>query len=101
MKDKTYHDFVVYDLLVHLPEVTSRPMMSGWCLYLNKIPFAAIIGNQLYLKAKAEKAEHLKSLGWQQFSYQKSEGKTIRMSYWLVPDDLIDDPEGLVAVINV
>ena len=100
MKDKTYHDFVVYDLFSRLSDVTSRPMMSGWCLYLNKVPFAAIIGNQLYLKAKGEKAEYLKSLGWQQFSYEKSKGKVVKMSYWLVPDELMDDAEGLVEVVG-
>ena len=92
-KDISYHDFVVYDLMARLPDVSSRPMMSGWCVYSEKIPFAVIIENQLYLKAKGEGADKLASLGWIKFHYKKSSGKMVSMSYWLVPDELIDDRE--------
>ena len=92
-KDTAYHDFIVYDLMAKLPDISSRPMMSGWSIYSNKIPFAAIIGNQLYFKAKGELADMLSFQGWKRFSYKKSTGKTITMSYWCVPDELIDDQE--------
>jgi len=97
-KDLSYHDFVVYDLMVRLPDISSRPMMSGWCIYSNKIPFAAIIGNRLYFKAKGEMASKLASLGWAKFSYEKPSGKVVSMNYWLVPDELIDSQELLDEV---
>ncbi len=75
-------------------------MMSGWCIYSNKIPFAAIIGNQLYLKAKGEKASELEAQGWTKFSYTKSSGKNVSMGYWLVPNELIDDQEGFMEVVR-
>ncbi|MDP1707180.1 MAG: TfoX/Sxy family protein [bacterium] len=99
-KDTAYHDFVVYDLLARVPEVSSRPMMSGWCIYSDKVPFAAIIGNQLYLKAKGEMAETLAERGWPKFEYEKSGGKTVHMNYWLVPDDVFDDQEQLDEVLT-
>ena len=92
-KDTSYHDFIVYDLMIRLPEISSRPMMSGWCIYSDKVPFAAIIGNQLYLKAKGEIADKLATLGWKKFNYEKSNGKTVHMNYWQVPDELIDNQE--------
>jgi len=92
-KDTSYHDFIVYDLMVRLPDISSRAMMSGWCIYSDKIPFAAIIGNQLYLKAKGEAADKLLALGWKKFNYEKSNGKVVSMSYWQVPDELIDNQE--------
>ena len=97
-KDTSYHDFVVYDLMTNMSDITSRPMMSGWCIYSNKIPFAAIIDNQLYLKAKGEQASRLEALGWTKFSYTKSNGKTFSMSYWLVPGELIDNQEKFMEV---
>lgn len=93
-KNISYHDFIVYDIMNKLPEISSKAMMSGWCIYFEKIPFAAIIGNQVYLKAKGEMAEKLLSLGWKKFNYKKSNGKIVRMNYWRVPDELIDDQEG-------
>ncbi|MBI5126706.1 MAG: TfoX/Sxy family protein [Candidatus Taylorbacteria bacterium] len=97
-KDLSYHDFIVYDIFNDLPEVTSRHMMSGWCIYSNKIPFAAIIGNQLYLKAKGEHAERLVGLGWTKFSYTKSDGKVVGMNYYQVPDELLDNQESLLTI---
>ena len=92
-KDTSYHDFIVYDLMNRLPEISSRPMMSGWCIYSNKIPFAAIIANQLYFKAKGDMADKLAVLGSTKFKYEKSNGKTVGMSYWQVPGELIDNQE--------
>ncbi len=99
-KDTGYHDFVVYDLMSKIPDVSSRPMMSGWSIYSNGVPFAAIIGNKLYLKAKGEKAELLESRGWSKFTYEKSGGKMVSMSYWLVPDEIIDDQETFDGIIE-
>lgn len=99
-KDATYHDFVVYDLMAKMPGISSRPMMSGWCIYSNKVPFAAIIGNQLYFKAKGEIADRLASLGWKKFSYTRPNGKVVSMNYWLVPDELIDDQDLLVEMAD-
>jgi TfoX/Sxy family transcriptional regulator of competence genes len=73
-------------------------MMSGWCIYSNKVPFAAIIGNQLYLKAKGNIADKLASQGWKKFEYEKSDGKMIHMNYWRVPDELIDNQESLEEI---
>ncbi len=92
-KDTPYHDFVVYDLMAKLPSITSRPMMSGWAIYTEGVVFAAIIGNQLYFKAKEGMAEYLASLGWTKFNYEKKNGKVVSMSYWLVPEEMVDDQE--------
>ncbi len=75
-------------------------MMSGWCIYSNKIPFAAIIDNQLYLKAKGEQASKLEAQGWTKFSYTKSNCKKVSISYWLVPDELIDNQDKFMEVVR-
>ena len=97
-KDLSYHDFVVYDLMNKLPDISSRSMMGGWCIYSNKIPFAMIIKNQLYLKAKGDLADKLAQDGWTKFTYQKPGGKKFSMGYWLVPDELIDNQEKLIEI---
>jgi len=92
-KNNSYHDFIVYDLMSKLPDISSRGMMSGWCIYSDKIPFAAIIANQIYFKAKDKMAERLLSLGWKKFNYKKISGKIVKMNYWQVPDELVDNQE--------
>ncbi len=99
-KDTTYHDFVLYDLMAIIPNISSRPMMSGWCIYSENVPFAAIIGNQLYLKAKGKMAEDLSMLDWKKFTYERSNGKVTSMNYWRVPDVLIDDQSQFNEIIE-
>lgn len=97
-KDTSYHDFIVYDLMNRLPGISSRGMMSGWCIYSEGVSFAAIIGNKIYLKAKGKLADKLSSLGWVKFNYKKSNGRTVNMNYWQVPEELIDDQESFEQI---
>jgi DNA transformation protein len=92
-KDTSSHDFIVYDLMAKLSDISSRAMMGGWAIYSDKVTFALIIRNQLYFKAKGALAKKLESQGWTKFSYERAGGKVVSMSYWLVTDDLVDDQE--------
>lgn len=91
-RDTAFHDFVLYDLFGTVPEISSRSMMSGWCIYVKGIPCGAIIENTVYLKAKGEFAKELQAQGSEQFSYIKSDGKCIKMSYWSLLPDAVDNP---------
>ncbi|MFA5935179.1 MAG: TfoX/Sxy family protein [Candidatus Paceibacterota bacterium] len=100
-KDTSFHDFVVYDLMNRLSDISSRPMMSGWCIYSNKIPFAAIIGNELFFKVKdSEMKEKMKKLGSVQFKYKKKDKKVVVMSYWSVPEEAIDNSDLFFDLAN-
>ena len=100
-KDTSFHDFVIYDLMSRLYNISSRPMMSGWCIYSNKIPFAAIIGNELFFKIKDDKMkDKMKSLGSEQFKYKKKDKKVVMMSYWSVPEEAIDNSDLFCELAN-
>lgn len=91
-KSNDFHDFIVYDLLGNLGNITSGRMMSGWCVYSEGIPFGAIIGNNFYVKTKNPNTiQELQNTGSSKFEYQKKDGKTISMNYWLVPEEMLDD----------
>jgi DNA transformation protein len=99
-KDVSFHDFVVYDLMSSLPDISSRTMMGGWCIYSNGIIFSLIMGNQVYFKAKGDLADKFISLGWTQFSYARPNNKIVKMCYWLVPDELIDNQRLFEEAVN-
>jgi TfoX/Sxy family transcriptional regulator of competence genes len=99
-KDLSYHDFIIHDVLGDIPDISSRHMMSGWCIYKNKIPVGAIIDNQFYIKAKGKFAEELQGMGWEQFSYEKSDNKVITMSYHAVPEEYIENHDKLLELIT-
>ena len=92
-RDTSFHDYVM-DLLDDIPGITSRAMFSGWGIYKNKVFFALISNGELYFKVgEGNRAdfEHQKS---HPFVYN-NKGKKTMMSYWLVPEEILEDPEVL------
>lgn len=92
----SFHDFVVHDLLSGLAGIRSRKMFGGYGIYRGSAFFAIIFDGGLYLKADAALAKTFKKRGGVQFTYQKRQGtrkKTISMSYWSVPEDVLEDRE--------
>ena len=49
-KDQSFHDHVVRDLFVHIPDITSRAMFGGWGLYQDGVIFGIIADGELYFK---------------------------------------------------
>jgi DNA transformation protein and related proteins len=89
MNKNGFIDYIV-DLLSDYGNITKRYMFGGCSLYLNKKIFAIIIDDELYFKADKVIAEEFKDFGSRPFTY-KLENKTIAMSYWYVPVEVIED----------
>lgn len=98
MNKNGFVDYIM-DLLSNYGNITKRYMFGGCSLYLNKKIFAIIIDDELYFKADKTTAEEFKALGSRSFTYQR-DGKTIAMSYWYVPAEIIEDQELLKAWFN-
>lgn len=100
MKDKSFHDYIVYDLLGNTPDITSKAMFGGWALYKNEIIFGIIIDGELYFKVSDNNRSDFERMKSRPFVYSKKDGKSITMSYWIVPEKIIEDPEKLLALIE-
>ncbi len=95
-KSDSFHDFVVNELLSGLESIRSRKMFGGYGIYRGPAFFAIIFGGRLYLKADTALAKNFKKRGSDQFVYEKKQGtkkKTMTMSYWSVPEDVLEDRE--------
>jgi DNA transformation protein len=86
------NDFVAHllDLLAPLGAVSSRRMFGGYGLYHGGLMFALIADDFLYLKADESNRSRFERLALPRFSYERK-GKTINLSYYLVPDEALDD----------
>ena len=101
-RDKNFHDYVVYDILVDFDGVTSKPLFSGWGIYLHGRIFAFIIGSEFYLKGNDKTSKIFEKEGGKQFTYKKkSHPEPIKLPYWSVPEDVLEDRELLSAWINL
>ncbi len=72
--------------------VQARKMFSGYGLYHDGVMFGLVADETLHLKADASIAHYFEAKNLGQFAYSRSE-KIIKMSYYLAPVDIFDDPE--------
>ncbi|HCD16876.1 MAG: TfoX family protein [Rhizobiales bacterium TMED83] len=94
-----YKAFVA-EIFEPLGTVEIKHMFGGAGVYYHDVMFALIANETLYLKADGENQEMFEAAGADRFRFTpqsgKNAGKAIAMSYWELPEELLDDPEALL-----
>lgn len=99
-KDQGFYEYVMNDVLAGIDGITSRSMFGGWGFYKDGKIFGMIADGKLYFKVdESNKAEYI-SYSSKPFMYQNKSGKTVAMSYWEVPSDILEDREGIEVWIE-
>jgi len=86
-----YSDYIV-DMLSALGDVSTKRMFGGGGVYVNGIMFALIADDCLYFKVDDFNKCDYENAGSTAFAYHKND-KPYAMSYWLVPEDIMEDDE--------
>jgi DNA transformation protein and related proteins len=88
------------ELLKHslggLGPVSVRRMFGGAGVYADGLMFELIVDDTFYLKADDETKHAFEAEGLAPFVYHGS-GRTVAMSYWRIPERLLDDPDELAG----
>jgi DNA transformation protein len=71
-------------------------MFGGAGVYADGVMFGLVADDTLYLKADGETKRTFESEGLPPFVYQ-GRGKAIAMSYWRIPERLLDDPDEMAV----
>jgi DNA transformation protein len=87
----------VQDLLSEFGPVSIRNMFSGAGIYADGVMFAILVDDTLYLKADELSARAFAAEGKGPFTYRPKGRSPVAMSYWEVPERLLDDPTELLA----
>jgi len=89
-----FHDYIIHDVLGHIPHITSRKMFGGYGVYHEGIIFAIIAEDELYFKVADHNRAEYERRGSRPFTYtgHKNRKPTV-MSYWLVPEEIMNDAE--------
>ena len=86
-----FQEYVVQDLLGDVAGITSRAMFGGWGIYRDGKMFAVIVEGELFFKADEEGRRAFQALGSRPFTYTtRARSKPVVMSYWLVPDEVME-----------
>jgi len=86
---------LVKDALSGLGPVSVRRMFGGAGVYADGVMFGLIADDTLYLKADDATQRAFEAEGQGPFVYA-GRGRTIAMSYWRIPERLLDDSEEMV-----
>ena len=72
--------------------IQPRRMFGGYGIFHKGLMFALLADDTLYLKADEMISQYFTERELEQFSYEK-QGKAFKMSYYMAPEDIFDDPE--------
>ena len=86
----------VKDALSDLGPVGVRRMFGGAGVYADGVMFGLIADDALYLKADDVSKQAFEAEGVGPFLYE-SRSRTIALSYWRVPDRLLEDADEMVT----
>lgn len=84
------------DVLAPLGRVEVRRMFGGGGVYCDGMMFGLVADDALFLKADAATKAPFEAEGCGPFVYE-GKGKPIAMSYWRMPERLLDEPDEMVA----
>ncbi len=90
MSTQDYADYIL-DLLEPLGNIKVRKMFGGFGFYKDTVFFALIATNVLYFKVGDNNRSFYEARGSKPFCYERENGKTVSMSYWEVPIDVLED----------
>lgn len=86
-----YTDYL-HEVFRDFGPITIRKMFGGYGIYHDGLMFALVADDALYLKVDRKNVGDFECKGLGPFEYDKG-GKVVKMSYYLAPDDLMEDPE--------
>jgi DNA transformation protein len=84
----------VQELFSEFGRVSVRRMFGGAGIFADGLMIGLISGDEIFLKADSENAPAFEREGMKPFTYG-AKRRRIVMSYWRMPDRLLDDPEEL------
>ena len=94
-KDTSFYDYVMQDVLGNVSGVTSRAMFGGWGLYKDSVIFAIIVEDELFFKVDDGNRADFEKYGSRPFTYEGKNGKHVTMSYWLLPEEVLENTNEL------
>lgn len=90
-QNKSFHDYVITDLLWSISNLTSRQMFNGYGLYQDDVMFGLIAKSTLYFKVDEQNQARFVQHDSQPFTYRRKDGSSAVLSFWEVPADILED----------
>ena len=83
----------IEEMFQALGPVTIKRMFGGKGIYHEGRILALEVQGEILLKADNESAPEFAAAGSRQWYYDGKSGKPVKMPYWSIPDEALDDPD--------
>lgn len=83
------------DLFASLGTIDIKRMFGGQGIYYAGLIVAVVVDGELLLKADAATGPAFEDAGSRQWSYERDGRSPVRMPYFRLPDDALDDPSAM------
>lgn len=96
------NSFIEYllELLSPLDNIKSKKMFGGYGIYKDNIFFALVSEEILYFKVDDSNIKDFQAYDSKPFSYENKNKKTISMSYFQVPVEILENQSELITFAN-
>ncbi|TGL57671.1 TfoX/Sxy family protein [Leptospira sarikeiensis] len=85
----------IEDRLSTFGPVLIKPMFGGYGVYSGSTIFGLISDDILYFKVGPGNKTDYEAAGMSPFVYEAKQQKRIAMSYWQVPEEILENPDDL------
>lgn len=92
--------YVRDEFLREVDGITIRRLFSGHGIYQHGICVGLITGGIIYLKVDAADVNEYKERGSMPFTYTGHTGKRVSLSFWKLPDEIMDEQEEIGSWIS-
>lgn len=86
----------VQDRLKVCGPLSYKNMFGGFGVYSGSQIFAMVIKDRLYFRVGQSNQAEYETAGMAPFTYAGKDGKLVRVSYWEVPEEILEDDEDLI-----
>ncbi|QFR38918.1 hypothetical protein A9Q91_01650 [Candidatus Gracilibacteria bacterium 28_42_T64] len=93
-------EYFIHDQLEDDPSFSYRSMFGGYGIYRYGKIFSILLGNQLYFKVGENNRQDYLDYGSEAFKYKKKTGVVGVMSYYELPEDVMENRELLFEWIE-
>jgi DNA transformation protein len=82
----------LHEVFTDFGPIEAKRMFGGYGIYHSGLMFGLVADDVLFLKTDKRSQHRFEDKGLSPFLYEKS-GKQVKMSYFMAPEEIYDDPQ--------
>lgn len=87
----------LFELFQSLPDIRIKRLFGGQGVYSGELIVALVTAGDIYLKSDPQIEAEFEAAGCRRWTYERKGRPSVRMPYYRLPDDALDDPDVMAA----